>query len=113
MNNEKGSQPTADKFTVIVYCQYMENYGAHTEPAGPAHWKFKGGDDVLVHNCTSIEQAMEEVSKREEYVWDNERSRSYVCHAERFEGQAVVDRNEKREFYEERGWTLDENIINL
>lgn len=41
----------------IVSYQDWENYGAHSEPAGPDHWKPKFGDLVIFRNVRDIDHA--------------------------------------------------------
>tara|TARA_R100000458_G_scaffold59865_1_gene72298 strand:+ start:1682 stop:1981 length:300 start_codon:yes stop_codon:yes gene_type:complete len=38
------------KQTFVVYTQYLENYGAHSDPEG-FYWKPKGGGTYIVSNC--------------------------------------------------------------
>jgi hypothetical protein len=111
MNDNNGSQPTAERSTYVVFCQYKENYGIHNNPP-IEYWKFKGGETVLVHNCLDVEQAMKAVNESR-YVWSNEASVSYVCHACKYEGVEKAEIDEKREWYKERGWVLDVPEITL
>jgi len=105
MDNNKGSQPTAERSTYIVFCQYKENYGIHNNPP-IEYWKFKGGRTILVRNCKDDVQARAAVDASE-HVWSNEASVSYVCHVARYEGTYVAELDEDREMYRERGTELD------
>lgn len=52
-------------FRVMAYYQYMENYGAHDwDGVGicPQYWKYKGGDDIIVLNGLTLEQALSAVN---------------------------------------------------
>ena len=47
---------------ILVQTQYLENYGAHVENGkhadGNSYWKFKSGEEYLVHGCGRPANAM-------------------------------------------------------
>lgn len=49
-------------FKFVVTTQIMENYGAHDEDgrfnSGNAYWKFKGGNEYVVHGLERSQDAM-------------------------------------------------------
>ena len=52
--------------------QYMENYGSSENP----HWKFKGGDSIIVS------KEVFESSMKEKFVWENDMTKQYLNHAQ-------------------------------
>jgi hypothetical protein len=114
MQNMQGSHPTA-KHSILVYLQYMENYGAHTVTRGEAsdeltnYWKFKGGKTLLVHNVDRDADALAYVM--DTYCYSHSHAKQYISHWENYDGNAKEgyddEVKERKEWEAERGWTLD------
>tara|TARA_Y100000310_G_scaffold248853_1_gene254821 strand:+ start:251 stop:661 length:411 start_codon:yes stop_codon:yes gene_type:complete len=70
--------------TVHVETQCRENYGAHDwdgEGSCPQHWKNKGGDDYVIANAPSVEDAEHFVSH-------------YICHNNEYSTEHIVGAQE-------------------
>ena len=46
----------------VIKTQTLENYGAHDQDgkfsSGNAYWKFKGGNDYIVSDCDTLQNAV-------------------------------------------------------
>ena len=46
----------------VIKTQILENYGAHDQDgkfsSGNAYWKFKGGNDYIVSDCDTLQNAV-------------------------------------------------------
>lgn len=107
---------------LVIYTQYMENYGAHDwdgKGSCPQYWKMKGGNTYVVENLTPAQcrKAVESgcPTLRSLIEYSNDGSREYVV------GVTVLEDKEKvgdewetpvKLSYENGAWVAREQLEN-